>query len=52
MIDDQIEMGPVDYVIVDFPAGHTNFREEIARERRGRGVARARAGHRGDPRGP
>lgn len=32
MSDDPIEMGPVDYVVVEFPAGHTNFCGEIAQE--------------------
>lgn len=26
------ELGPVDYLVVEFPAGHTNFTGEMARE--------------------
>ena len=30
--DELDELGPVDYVIVEFPAGHANFTGEMARE--------------------
>jgi hypothetical protein len=30
--DDLEEMGPVDYLVVEFPAGHTNFSGEMAAE--------------------
>jgi hypothetical protein len=30
--DDLDEMGPVDYLVVEFPAGHTNFSGEMAAE--------------------